>query len=397
MPRLFNRNFETIDTISEKFKNELLVVDTTYQRRKVWMPQDKVRLIETILLGYVMPEVFFWPAEIDPSTGKTVTHIVDGQQRITSIIEFINDAFPLTEKYLIDEEIKANYGNKCFTDLTDEEKLRIWKYEIFIVNIDREVNKDNIKQLFYRLNLTNYSLNSQEKLNSIESLFGDKSEALSQLDFWKVCRVFSAADARRMQDVRYCCSIYILANEGIVDQTGDRKIIQYYTDYRDEFDYEGKLREKIEKAMDIIAGLRDKSTQNFISKKAQMYTLFSVAFKMIESDVNLSSNIFQKFKLFVEAYDKFRNEYDIAFEDNGLRELNEHIKKYKLASSEGINKVNNRVIRFEILYKVCIDSDDEIKFQLRELAKRYREQTDSQLVLFEEFDAEDLNEITNEE
>ncbi|AUJ87189.1 MULTISPECIES: DUF262 domain-containing protein [Enterococcus] len=396
MPQLYSRNFQTVDIINEEVNKERLVVDTTYQRRKVWMPQDKVRLIETILLGYVMPEVFFWPAEIDPSTGKTITHIVDGQQRISAIIEFINDNFSLNEKYLLDKDIKSIYGNKYFTELTDDEKLKIWKYEVFVVNIDHQVSKDKIKQMFYRLNLTNYSLNSQEKLNSVESVFGDASEALSQLDFWKECRVFSASDARRMQDVRYCCSIYILANEGIVDQTGDRKITQYYTDYCNSFDEKGELRTKIEQAIDIILELLDKSTQSFLSKKAQLYTMFCVAFKMIENDVKVSKEIFEKFKLFAEAYSRFRNEYDIDFSQSNLNDINENIKKYKLASSEGINKVNNRVIRFETLYKICIESTDDIKEQLIEIAKCYRNEIDPQIVLFETLDKEDLDIVEEE-
>lgn len=77
--------------------------------------------------------------------------------------------------------------------------------------------------MFYRLNLTNYTLNQQEKRNSKDSVFGDKSEALSILDFWEKTRVFSSSDAKRMKDVEYCCYIYILANEGIVDQTSNIK------------------------------------------------------------------------------------------------------------------------------------------------------------------------------
>ena len=47
----------------------------------------------------------------------------------------------------------------------------------------------------------------------------------------------------------------------------------------DEFDQDNSLEEKIMQAMDIIDSLVDKTTISFISKKAQMYTLFCVAFK----------------------------------------------------------------------------------------------------------------------
>ena len=47
----------------------------------------------------------------------------------------------------------------------------------------------------------------------------------------------------------------------------------------------------------------------------------------------------------------------------------EDIKKYKLASSEGINKVRNRTIRFEILYKICTKSEKEVFDALNQLSE----------------------------
>lgn len=397
MPQLFLRNIETVRKVIGQFNEEQLIIDPSYQRRKVWLPPDKIRLIETILLDLVMPEVFFWPAVTDPETGNTITHIVDGQQRLISIIEFINNEFPLTEKYLLDENIKKRCGNKTFAELNADDKIRLWDYKVSTVVIDRTFDKNAIKQLFFRLNLTNYSLNAQEKLNSKDSVFGDKSEALSTLDFWKECKVFSATDARRMQDIRYCCSIYILAKEGIVDQTGDTKINDYYTDYAVDFDSDKMLYSKIENAMDTIAVLRDKSTQSFVSKKAQMYTLFSVAFKMIDKEIHLSPKIIERFKVFVTAYNHFRNEYDITFSKEQLRKTNEEIKKYKLASSEGINKLANRVIRLETLYKLCIDAPESIIEQMNELDVIYKNQAEINKATSNSFDSEDLADINDTE
>lgn len=395
MPQLFLRNIETVRKVIGQFNAEQLIIDSSYQRRKVWLLPDKVRLIETILLDLVMPEVFFWPAETDPDTGDSITHIVDGQQRITSIIEYINNEFPLSDKHLIDENIKARCGNKTFSELDDEDKIRLWDYKVSTVVIDRTFDKNSIKQLFFRLNLTNYSLNSQEKLNSKDSAFGDEAEALSTLDFWKDCRVFSSADARRMQDVRYCCSIYILANEGIVDQTGDKKINDYYMDYADEFDADKSLYSKIEIAMGIISSLRNKATQSFVAKKAQMYTLFCMAFKMIDKDISLSQEVLEKFIAFVNAYNRFRNEYDIAFADAELRTTNEDIKKYKLASSEGINKLANRVIRLETIWKICIDNSIDIVQQMNQLETLYKTQAEANKDSAESFDSEDMADIND--
>lgn len=396
----FNRNTKTISVIYEDFTRGRLVVDSSYQRRSVWNIQDKVRLIETILLDLIIPEVFFWPAAIDAESGKTYEHIVDGQQRLNAIIEFISgrddkdDVFILANKYLLNDDIMERCGNKSFAELGEEDKKRIWRYQISVVEIDASFKKADITQMFYRLNLTNYSLNAQEKRNSQESAFGDAAEALSTLDFWKECKVFSSVDAKRMRDIEYCCSIYILANEGVVDQTNSKIINTYYDDYEVEFDSDKTLFKKIDKAIDTISRLRDKTTQTFISKKAQMYTLFSLMFKLYDNQIAYTDELFERFKLFVSAYNCFRNEFNIEFRDGALQKLNEDINKYKLASSEGINKIGNRVIRLEIIYKICVEGDVSIKRNLKELEKIYKAQDEGDKIKFIAFDEEDFTDMS---
>ena len=60
MNNLFRRNTKTVAEINRDFREGKLFADTSYQRRKVWNDQDKVRLIETILMELIMPEVFFY-------------------------------------------------------------------------------------------------------------------------------------------------------------------------------------------------------------------------------------------------------------------------------------------------------------------------------------------------
>lgn len=382
---LFDWNKKTIKQIKDDFESGKLIIDSSYQRRSVWTTQDNVRLIETILMGYIVPEVFLWPASVDPDTGDTVTHIVDGQQRITAIIDFIEGKYKLTKKYLLDDTIAERCGDKLFTDLIDADKSQIWTYKLSTVDIDKSWSIDQIKKMFYRLNLTDYSLNGQEKRNSKDSAFGTKSELLAQNDFWRKVHVFSANDYRRMKDSEYCCSIYILAKEGPVDQVNDRKINQYYDDYKDSFDDDGTLEKRISSAMDIIIQFVDESTISFISKKAQLYTMFCVCLKMNEDNVGFSDSVFSKFKLFVAAYNLFRNEYDIVFETELTNTVYEAIKKYKLASSEGINKLQNRMIRYEQLYKLCISSEDTVIDSLIEIVKALTEKREENLTAKEEY------------
>ena len=171
----FLRNTMTVKAIYDAFRDDRLIIDNSYQRRKVWMLKDKVRLIETILLSLIIPEIFLWDFDTDPDTGATITHIVDGQQRINAIIDFIAGEYKLTKKYLLDEEIRDNYGDMEFKMLPQEVRKQIWSYNLSMVNIDKRCTKQDITNLFYRLNLTNYSLNEQEKRNSLDSEFGKEA------------------------------------------------------------------------------------------------------------------------------------------------------------------------------------------------------------------------------
>ena len=145
---LFDRNKRTIKQIKDDFENGKLTIDFSYQRRSVWSLQDNIRLIETVLMGYIVPEVFLWPMSINPETGDSVTHIVDGQQRINAIIDFIDGKYKLQKKYLLDGVISERCGDKFFSQLQDEDKAQIWTYKLSTVDIDKSWTLDKIKKMF---------------------------------------------------------------------------------------------------------------------------------------------------------------------------------------------------------------------------------------------------------
>ncbi|WP_314978294.1 DUF262 domain-containing protein [Campylobacter rectus] len=374
MPNNFSRNSIKISDIYSKFNNEEWIIDKSYQRRKVWGIKDNIRLIETILLELVIPEIFIWDCDTDPTTGKTITHIVDGQQRINAIFEFIQDKFKLQSKYLISTDIKELYGDLTFSKLPNEIKKIIWLYEISVVNLSSTFSLDEIKNMFYRLNLTDYSLNEQEKRNSMDSVFGQAAESLADLDFWTKHKVFSPKDVRRMGDVEYCSSILLLCREGIVDQTKQETLDQLYTDFVDEYPDRDKDLEKVTNAIDHINAIITSETESFSSKKIQMFTLFALAFDFIDNATIITDEIKRNFVQFVKTYSAFKNEYELNLSTEEERKVFEMIKKYKLASSEGVNKISNRMIRFEVLKKILLNTENiDIKV-LASIEKKCNEQ-----------------------
>lgn len=352
MALAYNRHELKIQQIFNDFNDGVLIVDTSYQRRSVWLDRDKVRLIETILMGLIIPEVYFWDAETDPDTGKTITHIVDGQQRIKAIAQFINNEFKLSKDFLIDQEISEKYGNKYFRDLGNDDKILIWTFNLSVVRI-KDKNMDEIRNIFYRLNLTNYSLNDQEKRHSNTwGLFADLTKEISELSFWDDFNLFNYGDIKRMKDEEFCSSLILLARKGIINQTNQNPLNDAYSDYATNYPEYNDDKNRILKWIDTFKQFYSQENKSFIRKRTQLYTIFCLMDYLTEEKIEVTSHMISRFNNFVQKYNLFENSSDTEEMSNPEDEA---IKKYKLASSEGVNKIRNRKLRYEILKNYVMD------------------------------------------
>lgn len=351
----FNQNYKKVSEITKMQKHGELIVDNSYQRRAVWGEKDQVRLIETILLNLVVPSVYFWNSETDPDTGKTITHIVDGQQRLTAITKFVTNNLTLKSAYLLEEESKKLFGNKKFLELDGEVRKDFWDYKLSVIEIAREVTVSDIKNMFKRLNLTDYNLTNQEKRNVLEGEFASLAKELSENEFWENNELFKANVVKRMKDIEFCASLIILYKRGIVDQTTDKVLNEAYTDYAVEYDEASDDREAILAAMEVVNKLINDETISFLKRITQLYTAFSLAFHLLREGINVSEELKLRFKKFVELYGNYKNEENSTLDLNTEeRNLYDQIKKYKQASSEGVTKQINRMARFDVLKRFLL-------------------------------------------
>lgn len=151
MTRYQVRSKELIDIVNE-IKNKRLIMSPYFQRNLVWRLIHKVDFIKTILLGYPFPQIFIARGSIDLETMSTTSCIVDGQQRMNSIHEYLKDVFKV--------------DNKCFSELLPKEKEAFLKYQIPIIDLDIDNEDPVIIEIFQRLNRTFYSLSGIEKLST---------------------------------------------------------------------------------------------------------------------------------------------------------------------------------------------------------------------------------------
>lgn len=98
----------SIKYMLELMEQNLIELNPGYQRRRVWKDNKrKSLLIESLMLRIPIPAFYFYENE----DGQY--QVIDGQQRLTTIKEFVNGEFHLTGL----EYLKNAYDKKKFKDL----------------------------------------------------------------------------------------------------------------------------------------------------------------------------------------------------------------------------------------------------------------------------------------
>jgi len=353
-------NNKTVKEVFDMATDGKLIVDKSYQRRSIWTDKDKIRLIETILLKYIVPQLFFWQAETDPDNGTTTTHIVDGQQRINAIIDFINNKFSLKSKYLLEDSIKNSYGDKKFSELPDEIRTDIWTYKLYIMDISNNATETDIRKMFSRLNLTEYSLNDQERRSSLSGEFDILSKGLAEDDFWARNDLFKVSDIKRMKDIEFCAALVLLYKKGIIDQTDQAALNKAYEDLSTNYDDKENDKNAVLQAMEkMTMFLNSDISRRFAKRKSQLYTLFSVIFYYDREGTIINNITAENLDKFIELYNAFKNDANIEQDLTDMeKDIYNSLKKYKLASSEGINKQVNRKIRLDVIKEFLFRDPD---------------------------------------
>src|SRR5690242_16444075 len=104
----FDARSYSIADFLEWHANNLLDLSPKFQRRGVWTRAAKSFLIDTILRGKPMPKVLLTQNLIGK---KNVRTVVDGQQRIRTILEFVAGGFTVLSTH------NAEHGRKRFSEL----------------------------------------------------------------------------------------------------------------------------------------------------------------------------------------------------------------------------------------------------------------------------------------
>jgi hypothetical protein len=157
---------KSVQSLYTWFSDGKLYVNRRYQRKLVWTLEEKQRLIESILKQYPIPAILL----ADRAEGGY--EIIDGLQRLHTVVSFIEAAFPTLDGRYFDVEKFPTAHQRAQSGLfkINEEVERISAKEVttfldysVAVSVMRGSTETDIDDVFGRINTYGHRLSDQER------------------------------------------------------------------------------------------------------------------------------------------------------------------------------------------------------------------------------------------
>ncbi len=236
-----------------------LIPRPDFQRRLVWNNKDKSSFLDTVLLNYPFPEVYVAAGEVNVETGEGTELLVDGQQRLTTLLQYFNGS----------PDLVLHGDVQPYASLPREKKEAFLQYDVVVRDLGL-VEIEVLRNVFRRINATRYALNAMEIHNSrFEGDFKAFGEDFAQHPFFETHRIFSASEIRRMQDVRFGLIVAATALGTYFNR--DDELEEYLRRYNDEFPMAADLKRELDAALEFIDQMAFSATSR-IWKKADLFT-----------------------------------------------------------------------------------------------------------------------------
>lgn len=188
----------SLGEIANLHGNKELIIQPEYQRLFRWSQEQKSRLIESILIELPIPQIFV----IENRDG--VWELIDGLQRISSVLQFMEPALLDLQPFTLDGcDIISDLNGKSFSDLPLALRLRIKRSTLRTIVIKRQSKSFLRYEMFKRLNTGGALLSPQEIRNCSVRMLGDQGiifytfllELVANPDFQLTTRTLSQAEA----------------------------------------------------------------------------------------------------------------------------------------------------------------------------------------------------------
>lgn len=292
-------------------RNGQLNLDPPYQRNSVWSAKDRRFFLDTVFRNYPTPPIFIHRELTD--SGKHIYHIVDGKQRLETILNFANNKIALDVNFG-----DINLNGKKFKVLSTEEKRKFWDYTLVVDFID-SIDGANIKEVFDRVNRNSRNLQPQELRHArFDGWFICEAEGESEAAFWSTLKVTSTAKDKRMKSTQFISELLLIILEkkivGFDQGHLDTMYAQYdYPDDTEDLDFdEDDYLDKKRFVKDYLQKMDEEngSVSSFAKTANNLYTLWAAVALTPQEKLPPPEDCAAQYLAFMEEVKKFTDSED---------------------------------------------------------------------------------------
>ena len=345
-----------ISDLVQWMKDKTLVLNPEFQRRNTWPEPAKSYFIDTLLEGLPIPNIYM-RSVTDPAGMRTYREVVDGQQRLRTIWDFVENRIRLGSN------ADAFNGMK-YEDLDEADQKRLLGYQIGVVQLF-DATDDKVLDIFNRLNAYGLALNSQELRHG--KYQGGKHKGVFRRAVIEASKRWSVLWDRygivgvrarvRMVDDELMAQMLGIMLEGVQDG-GQRTTDRLYSNYDEGFPNDSVA--KLDETVEYIVGNLSEVLSSRIGTAPHFLMLYAaVAHALLgipEGDMGADSPLpyrdgralsdlsmaLQNLETLAEALEAPENEIPLRF------------IQFKLASSRTTQRIRSRGIRFVKLYEALL-------------------------------------------
>lgn len=341
------QNFQSISWFWDLYTRQRLHLDPPYQRRSVWNQAYKDYFIDTVLLNYPAPAIFLY--EVISTDGRSDFYVVDGKQRLTTLFEFINNEFPISDK-----AVKTEIRGKYFNELEDNSIKEFWSYNFSVEYLP--TSEDSvINNIFDRINRNTFKLSPQEIRHA--RFDGEFITAAEDLAKWMLDKAgllqrfpkIPPKDLRQMKEVEFVAHLLLLLEVGPQGLSLDQ-MDAAFCERDTEWDRKDEIIEKFKNTTNIIKQLLEtdpgeRLVTTRLRNRLEFYSLFG-AINQLQELNNLPD--------LDECASKLLRFIEIV-EDEEKRDTSQEAIEYFKAATVFQKDTAQRKTRLEILKKILAD------------------------------------------
>lgn len=356
--KILGRESNTI-TIATFYENYVLGkynFEPSCQRKSVWDEERESFLIDSIMKNFSIPAIFLYQ-KIDDNTGKTIYDVIDGKQRLISIIKYIENEIPLPDDFSDDNFGEEELNGLYFKDLIGEKlslyKKTFWRYNIPVEYIDTE-DENIVDTVFDRLNRNGVPLSPQElrnaKFNKTNLL--NLVNELTKIEFWKT----RFSKAKRMEENEFISELMLVTLENSFFNANPKDIDSLYEKYQDiDNNKANEVRTEFIKITNLLNNM-DLDYKKYNIGISHIYAVWCFCLFCDRNNINV-----------LDYTNKVKNLYS-EFRSKDRNNEKESIAKYRNSINGGASKSKGRrTQRVQAILDYCninINIQEEFKYNI---------------------------------